>query len=677
MATYSQKDRAFRLETPLGPDVLLLEGFAGKEEVSAPFHYTLDLLSEDDAIDPDSILRQEVAIHIRLPDGSDRLIKGFVSRFTQLGKAQGLTSYAAEVVPWIWFLTLTQDCRIFQNLSVMEIVDEIFGKYPDAKVDKRLLNSYSPREFCVQYRESDLNFVSRLLEEEGVFYFFDHSDAGHTLVLADDNSFIDPCPVQAEAKMSMTTAGHSEEDVIVSLQRQHSAHTTKVTITDYNYLKPSLDLQSTASVGKHEEVYDFPGRYQELSDGERYAKLKAEERGASREIVRGIGTVRDLRTGFKFDLTDYYRSDANQSYFVLSTVQEGRGGGYRSGANETRYQNEFYCIPVSVPYRPPVRAAKPVVQGSQTAVVVGPSGEIHTEEHGRVKVKFHWDRLGQSDGSDSCWVRVSAPWAGKQWGAVSLPRIGQEVVVDFLEGDPDRPLITGRVYNAEQMPPYSLPDNKTQSGVKSRSSEGGGAANFNEIRMEDKKGSEVLYIHAEKDQTIVVENDRSDSVGHDETTDIGNDQSLTVGNNQTIAVGSNRTETVGASHDESIADNMSVAVGDNRSMSVAKNLTEDVGQSMTVTVGKNQATSVGKELTLEVGKDAEVTVGGKQEVSIAKESIHQAKKIQITAKDEITLKTGSASILMKKNGDITIKGKKITVKGSGDVVVKGSKVALN
>jgi type VI secretion system secreted protein VgrG len=640
MGDYSQVDRAFRVDTPLGEDELLLEGFSGAEQVSAPFQYTLEMLSENDSIAPADLLGQPVSVAVRLADGSDRFFHGIVCRFLQLGKSEELTSYQAEVVPWLWLLSLTRDCRIFQQKSVPDIIKEIFGKYSNADFEVKLVGSYSAREYCVQYRESDLDFVSRLMEEEGIYYFFQHSTGGHRLTLVDDASMIDPCPVQSTFELATTPDDFLEEDVIIELQREHVVKTERVTLRDYDYLKPSNDLEATDGSDAGGELYDFPGRYLELSQGESYATLLLQERGAKQELVRGTSSCRTLTTGYSFDLTGYYLEDANQTYFVVGVSHAASGGGYRSGKPDTEYSNHFECVPTKVPYRPPRTAKKPVVKGPQTAVVVGPSGEeIYTDSdgHGRVKVQFHWDRLGANDENSSCWVRVSSTWAGKNWGGIYLPRIGQEVIVDHQEGDPDRPIITGRVYNAEQTPPYSLPSDKTQSGIKSRSSKGGGSGNFNEIRMEDKKGSELLYVHAEKDKQVLVENDRTESVGHDESISIGNDRSESVGNNESITIGKNRNESVGA--DESIT------IGANRSVSVTKNETVDVGQMRNETVGKSEDLTVAENRSHGVGKNDTLDVG---------------KKLAINVGDSVVIRTGQASLTMKKNGDIQIKGSKVT-----------------
>ena len=686
MARFSQEGRPFKVDTPLGADVLLLQRFHGDEGVSIPFHFTLELLSENDAVDPAALLRKPVVLTVSRPDG-ERKIHGLVRRFTQMGQRDDLTMYTAEVVPWLWFLALSQDSKIFQNKSVLDIVQEVFDGLGYADYEIRCSNTYAPREYCVQYRETHFNFVSRLLEEEGICYFFEHSEDKHLLVLADMNATCVPCPDQDTVRMATDETPSQGEDVVTSLALESVVHIGKVTLRDYDFTRPSLSLETSVSGEEGEEVYTYPGQYIDLGEGERYAQLLLEEGECGGQVVRGAGNCRAFVSGYTYTLTEHYRDDANQEYLLLHVSHRAEAGDYRSWDTAPfDYRNTFVCIPTSTPYRPPRRARKPLIHGSQTALVVGPSGEeIFTDEYGRVKLQFHWDRLGGKNENSSCWVRVSYPWAGKNWGGIHIPRMGQEVIVEFLEGDPDRPIITGRVYNAEQTVPYGLPANRTQSGVKSRSSLGGGTEDFNEIRMEDKKGSEQLYIHAQKDKQVVVENDRAESVGHDETIDIGNDRTETVGNNETISievdrtenVGSNESITIGKDRTESVGGNENISISENRSENVGGNESVDVGGSRTLTVGKDLSETIGASQTVEVGKDLKETVGGKHTESVSKEFSLQAKKIQLVAKDEISLKTGSAEVVMKKNGDITIKGKKITIKGSGDVVVKGSKIAQN
>lgn len=670
MAKITQKDRVLRVDSPAGEDVLLLSGFSGVEEISTPFRFILELLSEKPTIDPEGILRQPMTVSIRLADGSERVIHGIVARFTQLGRMEELSAYQAEIVPWLWFLSLTRDCRIFQEKSVLEIITEILDDYENLEYDVRTVGSYQPRGYCVQYRETDLDFVSRLMEEEGIFYFFEHSTSGHKLVLGDDSSVFKDC-LQKEARFSGSPGGWTDEDVLTGIVREHAVHTTAVTLTDYDDLQPSLDLLSSAVKGSDNEIYDYPGKYTNTTAGERYASLRLESLASLGEVVRGTGNCRTFQSGQLFAIADYFKDNSNKKCLLLSVGHTGRGGGYRSGADQAHYSNQFECIPAEVPFRPFRKTEKPIVRGSQTAVVVGPAGEeIYTDEHGRVKVQFHWDRAGKKNEGSSCWIRVSQPWAGKSWGAVAIPRIGQEVIVDFLEGDPDRPIITGRVYNKTQTPPYALPGNKTQTGIKSRSSKGGNGATFNEIRMEDKKGEELLYLHAERDKQVVVEKDRFEEVGSNESIKIGGDRSESVGKNEGINIGANQTLTVEASRTVSVSGDMSLTVG--------KNNTDDVGSNQTETIGKNKTVSVGKDQNLSVGENWVTKVGKNHTESVGKAFTLQAKDgVLIESKKEIVIKAGSASITLKKNGDIEIKGKKINVKGSGDVTIKGSKITEN
>jgi type VI secretion system secreted protein VgrG len=677
--TFSQAGRPFTVTTPLGADKLLLERFTGEEAVSAPFHFTLDMVSKTNNISADSLIRQPISINMELSDGGSRVIHGRVSRFVQLGSADGLTSYRADMVPWLWFLSLASDCRIFQKLSAVEIIKKIFDEngFPDYKVS--CAKSYPKREYCVQYRESHLDFVSRLMEEEGIFYFFEHSGSKHTLILADGASAV-KASVTPKVKMAAAGKAQATDDALDQVELETSARTGKVVLADYNPATPSTQLRSTAS-GKHkEEVYDYPGSFLVRDEGDRYARIRLEEREAMQVIVRGDGNVRGLQTGCKFELAGHYRGDMNKPYMLLRVWHSGSVGGYFAGSDaEAMYRTRFVGIPADVPYHPPRVTPKPRVFGSQTAVVVGKGGEeIDVDKDGMVVVQFHWDRKGAKDEKSSCRVRVSSTWAGKGWGFIAIPRIGQEVIVDFLEGDPDRPIVTGRVYNAEQVVPYTLPAGGTQTGVISRSTKGGASDNFNEIWFEDEKGKEEVYIHAEKDKNEVVEHDNDEEIGHDEKIKVGNDQTIgvtknrkrSVGENETISIGKDQKVSVSGNRTESVGKDETINIAQNRKKSVTKSETVDVGENRTGTIGKNEKVSVGENRTVDIGKNDELKVN---------------KNLEIVAGDVISLKSGDASIVLKKDGTITIKGKDIKITGSGkidvkadsDVTVKGSAIKQN
>ncbi len=648
---YSQETRAFRVRVAsLEEDALLLDGFACTSRVSEPFQLTLELLSEDDSVEPATVLREPFLVAISLPDGSNRWLHGFCNRFAQRGKDEELTSYEAEIVPWLWFLSLNQDCHIFQEMTVLEILEEVFGKYGHADYELRCVESYPQKEYCVQYRESDLDFVSRLMEEEGLFYFFEHSEEGHKLIVADDSSAIQDCEGQERFRVATTPEVREDEDVIEELELEHQVYTAQVTLTDYDFLQPSLDLASSASDETYEELYDFPGRYEELSDGERYALIRLQERAAAQQLIRGSGRCRSFQAGFKFDLTEHYRADTNQSYLLLAVWESGHNGGYRMQPGEAEYSNHFECVPANIYYRPPRKTPRPIIRGSQTAFVVGPSGEeIYTDKHGRVKVQFHWDREGKRDENSSCWIRVAQLWAGRNWGAMYVPRIGQEVVVEFLEGDPDRPIITGRVYNAEAMPPYELPGHMTMSTIKSNSSPDG--SGFNEIRFEDKKGEEQVFVHGEKNLDVRIKNDAFEW--------IGNDRHLVVKKDQIEHVEHNRNEVVDADHKERI--------GKDRHLKVEGKEAKAVDGSLSLTVQ-------GDVIEVFKADHSEQTTG---------DYYLKADNVVIEAMTNVTLKVGGSSIAIeaggigiKTSGQIKIEsGATTDVKATGPLSVQSSATA--
>ena len=704
----------------LGADDLLFQKMTTREEMSRLFEYELVLLGEKPNVDADQVLGKNLTVTLLLQGGgSARYFNGFVRRFSLRGRYGRYYQYAATVSPWLWFLTRTRDCRIFQDLTVKDIVKKVFDDHTTAEVAWELTGSYRTRTYCVQYRESDFNFVSRLLEEEGIGYYFRHTEGHHTLVLTDSTSKHeeDPdCPSlpfwDPREQLRSGQEHVSTWDFERAIQPGAYVH------TDYDFERPSVNLKTSKTLQRtytpsDYEVFDYPGLYVQKPDGEQYAHVRIDELGAQFELARGTSNARGLKTGALFTLKSHPRDDQNAEYLLLRTDYDLTFEDYEGlpRGEGIKWTCAFVAMPKAQQFRPARLTPKPFVQGPQTAVVVGPAGEeIFTDKYGRVKVQFHWDRLGQKNDKSSCWLRVSSPWAGKNWGAISLPRIEQEVIVDFLEGDPDQPIVTGRVYNAEQMPPYDLPANKTQSGVKSRSSMGGGPANFNEIRFEDKAGSEQLFIHAEKNQDIEVENDETHWVGHDwkktvdhdETTHVKHDRTETVDNNETITISGNRTEKV--EKDESIsiagsrtelvegAESITVdkdrvrTVNGNESVSVEKDQSVFVKANRNLSVAKKEAISVGASRTNQVAENEDVSVGKKRSVSIGTDDgLKVGKTLLIDVGDQVTIKAGSASIVMKKDGTITIKGKdiildgsgKINVKASSDVVIKGSKVAQN
>lgn len=635
-ASYSQQHRLLALDTPLGKDVLLLQDLTGHEGLSRLFSYELNLLAyEHSSISFKDIVGQKVTITIQLPDGAPRYINGYVSRFTQGDTDDRMfTHYRAEVVPWLWFLTRQADCRIFQNMTPPDIISQVLNLFGFKDFRASLKAAYTQLDYCVQYRETSFNFVSRLMEEYGIFYYFDHTVHGkHTMVLADQSSALPAC---TSSPLSYDTAvgGMDDPEAIDDWHVEQQLRTGKYTINDYNFTTPSTSLlanePTVVNLGASHglELFDYPGLYTTKDQGDVVAKLRMQEEEVSYMVVSGSSNCRGLATGYTFQLKNHYRADQNTTYVVTEVHHTASVGQTytAAGSGTESYSNTFACIPSSVAYHPSRVTPKPFVQGPQTALVVGKSGEeIWVDKYGRVIVQFYWDRLGQKNENSSCWIRVSQPWAGATWGSIWIPRIGQEVIVSFEEGDPDRPLITGRVYNAEEMPPYTLPDYQTRSTFKSRSSKGGGTSNYNELRFEDKMGDEQIFINAEKDMDLRVEKDSREFIGAN--------RSLIVTTNQVEQIQTDKHLHVQGNHFEQIDGNMSLNVGGNqmesvtgnKSLSVTGNQSESVTGNVSLAVtGKQDDTSMayamktdttihlnaGMSAVIEAGVDLTLKVGG-------------------------------------------------------------------
>jgi type VI secretion system secreted protein VgrG len=654
MSTYTQEGRLLSATTTLGTDVLLLTAFSGEERLSRLFRYELEFLSDNESIAAKDVVGKPVgwSVHQTVYGlEQPRYFHGVVSRFAAGPRGyREMRTYRAEVVPWFWFLTHTADCKIFQNKSTPDIVKAVFAAFGFQDYKDSLKGSYSPREYCVQYRETAFQFVSRLLEEEGIFYWFQHEEAKHTLVLADQASSYFTLP---ESPVPYAP-GSLVPSHVSAWEHRYAFRTGKWTNTDYNFETPATSLLATTSTvvplpdAPKYEVFDYPGLYQVKSAGDGVVKVRMGEEEAGYDSAEGASRCVTFTPGGKFTLQDYGVDAENQDYLVTA-IRHTAVDGSITGRGESRYDNTFRCIPASVLFRPERVTPKPFVHGPQTAVVVGPSGEeIYVDKYGRVKVQFFWDRVGKKDENSSCWIRVAQHWAGKNWGIVFHPRIGQEVVVDFLEGDPDRPLITGRVYNAALMPPYDLPANMTQSGVKTRSSKGGGTANFNELRFEDKKGSEDIFFHAEKDFHREVENDDDLKVFHD----------------QTITIKNNRTEEVQEGDEKVTIDK------GNRTVTVSTgNDTHDVktgNRQVTVETG-NDSHDIQKgnrAVTIDMGNDTLTIKMGNQTTKL------NLGASSTEAMQSITLKVGQNSVTIDQTG-VTIKGMMVSIEGQIQTSVKG------
>ena len=555
----SQNDRLIRIATPLTDNTFIVLSMDAIEEISALFNIELELASERNDITFDMLAGKNVTLSVASSDKSERFFNGIIVAFSpaRISEKEGYSNYSAIVRPALWLLGECCDCRIFQDKSVPDILKQVLGsdslaaKGVNVEIEHRLDLSgrYRPRKYCVQYNESDLNFISRICAEEGIFYFFEHQNGRHTLVLADAADKHKPyIPGSKETvRFQRTMGGHLEDEVISDL-RQHKKMTVgKYAARDYNFTIPHADMTVTRDTQQNSpkgqgEQYEYPGGYDKTnSRGKQLARIRMEESDARIHTLQGRSNCRGFVPGFKFSLEQHPLKALNgKSYLFTKVHHKAKQDFTAGGTSGDSYHNFFSCIPHTVPFRPPRNSDKPLIVSSQTAIVTGPTAEeIHTDKHGRVKVKFFWDRRtdDKKDGNMSCWIRVSQNWAGGKWGAMHIPRVGQEVIVNFLDGDPDRPIITGRVYHGLNQPPYDLPAEKTKSTVMSSSSKGGD--NYNEIRFEDLKGREEIFTHAARDQNEVVENDMS--------TEVNNNQSVTVAQNRALTVASgNETITVGS-----------------------------------------------------------------------------------------------------------------------------------
>lgn len=660
MGQLTQENRLVAVsDFSLGKDTFLVKSLKGTERVSDIFSFELTLVSEKLDIKAKDVMGKLGCVTVQ--DENQRQFSGHVDQF-RIGEIEddNLRTYTMVLKPWLSFLRYTNNHRVFQDMTTKDIISDIFSQQGLKDFEFRAEGG-SVREYCVQHNESDLQFVQRLLEEDGIVFFFEHSGGKHKLILVDQPNAYPTLP-DSDLEYSL---GVSPDRQIHQWEHRYQYHKGTWSLTDFDLTEPDKSLldsaqsQSDFARNGQFEHYEYPAFYN-LDEPDLIPKIRMQAEELDRDQVFGASNCSQLLAGGKFSVSKHEASSEKGTYILLEVTHEVLDETQTTGGESNqKYQNTFICVPSDTVIRPKLRHKRPVMPGPQTAWVVGPEGEdIYIDEYGRIKVQFHWDREGQRNEDSSCFLRVAQSWAGNQWGASFIPRIGQEVVVDFVNGDPDRPLVTGAVYNAKNRPVYS---SKTQSGFKSRSTKGGGPDNYNEFRFEDKKGAEQILLHAEKDydvevennQTLTVDNDRTKTVRNDETSLIENDRKKTVNNNQSETIGKDKTIDVGKNHRE--------VIGANKQLEVKENHSEVIGKDMSVTVKK----------------DLTESVEGNYRESVKNDYSLDAKVINLQAGDEITLKTGSAMIQMKSNGDITISGANINVKGSGNVVLKGSKVTSN
>lgn len=719
MSEPQQSNRPISVATPLGPDKLVLVGISGQESVSRLFSYQLDVLAKVGTdIAFDKLLGQNITVEMQFhpQEPKKRYLNGICCRVSEAGQDNEFTTYHLEIVPKFWLASRKAQSRIFQQMSVPEILKKVLEGIDTAF---ELQGTFEKRDYCVQYRETDFNFACRLMEEEGIYFFHKHANGSHKMVLANTPQSHSEVPDGSKLIYEVVVGGNRPEDRIFDWHKLQELRSGKYTLWDHTFelphkhLEAEKTIQDSVQVGKvsHKlkvggndklELYDYPGEYAQRFDGvspgggdqagdlqkifqdnSRTAGIRMQEEAAASIVIQGASTCRQLVSGHRFSLQRHFNADGE--YMLTSVSHSVVYDAYRSDSTgDFHYSNQFTCLPFALPFRPTRMTPKPVIHGTQTAVVVGPPGEeIWPDKYGRVKVQFHWDREGQNNDKSSCWVRVSTPWAGKQWGMIHIPRVGQEVVVAFEEGDPDRPIIVGSVYNYEQMPPFPLPAQKTQSGIKSNTHKGGG---FNELVFDDTAGKEQIRMHGQHNMDTVVKNnqtqavgvDRQANVGNNETTSVGNNQSLSVGVNKSVQVGSNHDETIGVNQTVKIGANQVVTVGANQSISVAANQSNSVGSTKTENVGMMSNEVVGLMKTTNVGVAYSIIAGAAMNTAvgfISAEEVGMTKKIIVGSKLEITV--GASKLVMEAGGKVTIEGTEFLFSASGNVKINGAVIDLN
>jgi type VI secretion system secreted protein VgrG len=681
MAEYTQANRPMEVITPLGKDVLLITSFIAQEGLNQLFKMHLGVLAlKEREVCFDKLLGQKITVRMEMPGKKQRFWNGYCIRVGQGESSKVFTRYELELAPELWFATKKSQSRIFQHLKVEDILKKVLAGY---KVEWGLTGKYEKRDYCVQYRETDFNFASRLMEEEGIYYYFKHENGNHTLVVADNSG-------KHEAVAGTTTVEYRNisgqanltDDVIYDWSKTQELASGKFVLWDHCFEMPHKHLECEKTItpsvniggATHKlnvnndklEVYDWPGEYAQRFDGidksggeqpaelqkifqenKRTIDLRMQAEASQSLSVVGASSCRGFTSGHKFSIKTLAsdqltkNSKADGEYVLTSITHTATETGYETDGGMFSYSNNFSCIPSALPYRPARVTPKPVIPGSQTAVVVGPAGqEIFTDKYGRIKAQFHWDREGQNNADSSCWIRVGTPWAGKQWGMMHIPRIGQEVLVQFEEGDPDRPIVVGSVWNADQMPAYKLPDEKTKSYIKTNTSLGG--VGYNEIRFEDLKGKEQIYIHGERNLDIRIRNEAMEIINNhrhlivggtdatsgkkeiraDQREQVWQDKHLNIKQNQEEHIEGSMKLTIGhgkadnpGNLDIMIEKIKKELIGEDNHLHVKKNMNVLVDKVMSLIFGDLKI-GVGGATGVEVKKDQQTKIGGSQSLNV-------------------------------------------------------------
>lgn len=644
-------------------DSLFIQSLSGSEKLNGLFVIEIACRTTDAALDLHAALGQHVTVGLGAASAV-RLLDGMCAHIRQRPAESGYALYTLELRPWLWWLTLSSDNRIFQAMSVPEIVEAVFAASGHQDYELELSGTYAARDYCVQYGETDFAFVARLLEEEGIFYFFRHRAGHHLLVLADTADAFPACPGEAAIAFAPAATGQREQQCIFAGELGQQAVSAGFRTADFAFATPAAALTASATAGTGKPAhYDYPGGYASKAQGDAIASVRAQAQAAGARQLHGQSDSRALVPGHIFQLSGHERADANAAWIVSEVSHE---------ASHQRYTNDFSALPGSVAYRPPRITARPRIHGSQTAIVVGKEGEeIWTDAFGRIKVQFHWDRAGKRDENSSCWVRVAQSWTGKAWGGQFIPRIGQEVVVSFLDGDPDRPLVTGCVYNGASAPPYGLPAEQTRSGIKTNSSPGG--QGFNELRFEDKKDAEELYLHAQKDMKT--------DVLHDAVRVVGNDDSRKIKQNQTLELEEGHRSVTLAKGNLSTTlteGNESLKVKGTRALAIEGAETHDNKADFTHQVDGGYVLTIKGDLTIDV--QGEIKFKSAAGVAIQAGTALSAKagtSLAAEAGTELSNKAGTTLALEAATSLTSKAGASQTIDGGGMLTLKGGMVKIN
>ncbi|WP_323005172.1 type VI secretion system Vgr family protein [Pseudorhodobacter sp.] len=683
------ENRKLRMKGPLPETQMFIKAARVDEGLSKLTEMTVDFMSPDRKLDLGKVVGKSITVKIMTGEDASRDWREFVGTCVEaqyIGLHEGYGYYSLEVRPWLWFLTRTRNNRIFQDLNAIDIIKKVLGDHGFADFTVQLSRTPDVRVYTVQYNESDYDFICRLMEEEGIYFYSTVKASVDHLMIVDDIGAHSPVEDAASIKFFLREATYRRnEDHVFEWRGAEAVTPGKVTLKDWNFEKPKADLKTAKALprGGHShkgyELYRYPGSYRETALGDIYARIEMEANAAEFQVRHGIGNVRTLATGATFKLTDHFRDDENQDYLILSGIhmmqiepdatdesQEVQDNDKVPHTitfekeNRDVYRCMFSALPKATPFRAKRTTPWPRIPGILIAKVTGPKGEeIYTDKYGRIKVQFPWDRDGKNDEKTTCWVRVTTPWSGKNWGMIHVPRIGQEVVIQFEDGDPDRPICTGMLYNADTMPPYALPDNMTQSGIKTNSSKGGDG--FNELMMEDKKGEELVRLQSEKDYVEIIKNNATITIGMEKKDPGDLTQTIYANKTETIKTGDMTFTVETGSEHRDIKTDKNEKIGANSDLKVDGNVTAAVkGDQTHETKGKF---------------DEKVTGSFSSDVTGS---------VTIESKQKIVLKVGGNSIAIDQSG-ITIKGIMIetkasgmaTHKASGIMVIQGSLVNIN